>query len=260
LHRDTGGTYTIPVDHHALAIISIIGSSLDVLGAMYLAYDLLGGEHGPLRALTRGVTYGAIYAIGFGFPLGPVFGIACGIAHGITLAVEFSRASRGVLEPGFWHDAAASAVRGVGHGVGFAWYFGVRAGILFAIASALGQAAAYRMGIRPDMEYSPAPRFRVSRRQIIGALNRTLGYAIAAAVLCATVAHRPDRAIPFGILVGLTVGIVTGLTSSATPLIEWAADHVPERRMGVYGVVLILFGFGLQSAQYWTTLLDIPIR
>ena len=31
-----------------LALISIIGSSLDVLGALYLAYDLLGGEHGPL--------------------------------------------------------------------------------------------------------------------------------------------------------------------------------------------------------------------
>jgi hypothetical protein len=36
-------------DRHALAIVSIIGSSLDVLGSLYLAYDLLGGEHGPLR-------------------------------------------------------------------------------------------------------------------------------------------------------------------------------------------------------------------
>ena len=41
------------MDKHALALISIIGSSLDVLGALYLAYDLLGGEHGPLRTLTR---------------------------------------------------------------------------------------------------------------------------------------------------------------------------------------------------------------
>jgi hypothetical protein len=35
------------IDKHTLALISIIGSSLDVLGALYLAYDLLGGEHGP---------------------------------------------------------------------------------------------------------------------------------------------------------------------------------------------------------------------
>ena len=34
------------VDKHTLALVSIAGSSLDVLGALYLAYDLLGGEHG----------------------------------------------------------------------------------------------------------------------------------------------------------------------------------------------------------------------
>jgi hypothetical protein len=42
------------IDKHTLALISIVGSFLDVLGALYLAYDLLGGEHGPLRTLTRG--------------------------------------------------------------------------------------------------------------------------------------------------------------------------------------------------------------
>jgi len=248
------------MDHHALAIISIIGSCLDVLGAMYLAYDLLGGEHGPLRALTRGVTYGAIFAAGFGIPLGPVFGMACGITHGFTLALEFSRASRGRHDPGFWHDTAASAIRGLGHGVGFAWYFGPVAGLLFGAASTVGQAVAYRIGIRPDMEYLPAPHFRVSRVVILAALNRTLGYGIAAAVLCATVAHRPDRAVSFGAVIGLTVGVVTAISSCASPLIEWAADHVPEKRMGVYGIALILAGFGLQSTQYWTTLLDVPIR
>ena len=48
---------------------SLISSSLDVLGALYLAYDLLGGEHGPLRTLTRAVTYSALMGIGFGIPL-----------------------------------------------------------------------------------------------------------------------------------------------------------------------------------------------
>ena len=31
------------IDRHTLALVSIAGSSLDVLGALYLAYDLLGG-------------------------------------------------------------------------------------------------------------------------------------------------------------------------------------------------------------------------
>ena len=44
------------------------------------------------------------------------------------------------------------------------------------------------------------------------------------------------------------------------PFVEWYADHVPEKRMGVLGVGLILVGFGLQSVQYWLTLLDVGIR
>jgi hypothetical protein len=49
------------IDKHTLALISIIGSSFDVLGALYLAYDLLGGEHGPLRTLTRGYVRGTLW-------------------------------------------------------------------------------------------------------------------------------------------------------------------------------------------------------
>ena len=72
------------IDKHTLALVSIVGSSLDVLGALYLAYDLLGGEHGPLRTLTRGVTYDALFGAGYGLALGPVFGLASDGAHGIT--------------------------------------------------------------------------------------------------------------------------------------------------------------------------------
>src|SRR5580698_5596274 len=98
------------IDKYTLALISVIGSSLDVLGALYLAYDLLGGEHGPLRTLTRAVTYGVLFGGGYGLALGPVFGVASGVAHGITLAWEFSRASRREPKPGIWLDMAMSAI------------------------------------------------------------------------------------------------------------------------------------------------------
>ena len=58
------------IDKHTLALVSIVGCSLDVLGTLYLAYDLLGGEHGPLRTLTRGVTYGVLFGTGYGLGLG----------------------------------------------------------------------------------------------------------------------------------------------------------------------------------------------
>jgi hypothetical protein len=132
------------MDRHTLALISIIGSSLDVLGALYLAYDLLGGEHGPLRTLTRAVTYGALFGIGYGLALGPMFGLASGTAHGITLAWEFSRASRHDPKPGFWVDTAMSGIRACGFALGAAYLFGAPFGITFGVLSTVGQVIAYR--------------------------------------------------------------------------------------------------------------------
>jgi hypothetical protein len=246
------------MNHHTLAVVSIVGSCLDLLGALYLAYDLLGGEHGPLRAVSRGVTYGALFAIGYGISLGPVFGAACGLTHGITLAWEFSAASRGRRYPGFWHDAAASAIRGCGHAIGGAWYFGPVFGLLFGAVSTLAQIAAYSLGVRPSMNYAPAPRPRIGRFQLLTVFNRTVGYGVLAWGGVKFV-HQPAAAVEFGVHLGLTVGLVTFASTALSPIVEWGADHVPERWMGVFGVVLILLGFGLQSVQYWITLLDVRV-
>ncbi len=167
------------IDKHTLALVSIVGSSLDVLGALYLAYDLLGGEHGPLRTLTRGVTYGALFGAGYGLALGPVFGLASGVAHGITLAWEFSRASRGGPKPGFWYDTAMSAIRGAGFALGAAYLYGGTFGATFGALSTVGQVLAYRAGIRPTIDYQPATRPRLTKHQFLAAVNRTVGYAVA---------------------------------------------------------------------------------
>lgn len=246
------------VDKHTVALISIIGSSLDVLGALYLAYDLLGGEHGPLRTLTRAVTYGVIFGIGYGLALGPVFGLASGIAHGMTLSWEFSRASRHQPKPGIRVDVLMSAIRGLGFGLGTAWLFGPIFGITFGALSTVGQVAAYRFGIRPTMEYNPATRPRVTRTNLLSALNRAVGYAIAG-YLSSLVSEHREHAVAVGLRAGLTIGVVTAVAVSFTPFVEWTADHIPEKRMGVWGIGMILTGFALQSLQYWTVLLDINV-
>jgi len=251
--------WSATIDRHTLALISIVGSSLDVLGALYLAYDLLGGEHGPLRTLTRAVTYGALFGIGYGIALGPVFGLASGLAHGVTLAWEFSRASRHEPEPGWRLDAAMSAVRGCGFALGAAWSFGAAFGVAFGTLSTVGQTLAYRIGIRPTIDYKPATRPRLTRLQVLAAINRTAGYG-AAGYLSSLVAHQLSHPIATGLKTGLAIGVVTAAAGSCTPFVEWIADHVPERRMGVLGVALILTGFALQSIQYWATLLDVTVR
>ncbi|HVW86756.1 MAG TPA: hypothetical protein VHB50_18855, partial [Bryobacteraceae bacterium] len=137
--------------HHQLAAISIVGSILDVLGALYLAYDILGGKHGPLRALTRGVTYGILFGAGYGAVLGLPFGIAAGLAHGVTLAFELTRASKQLPKYPFRYEFLFSAIRGLGFGLGAASIHGPEFGAVFGILSTFGQALAYRIGIRPGL-------------------------------------------------------------------------------------------------------------
>src|SRR5438309_5529230 len=67
-------------DHHTVAAVSIAGTCSMLLGSLYLAYDLLGEQHGPLRLLTHAITYSPVFGIGYGLGLGPFFGLAAGIA------------------------------------------------------------------------------------------------------------------------------------------------------------------------------------
>lgn len=247
------------IDKHALAIINIIGSSLDVLGALYLAYDLLGGEHGPLQTITRAVTYGVFFGVGYGLALGPVFGFASGATHGITLAWELSRAARRAPKPELWHDAIMSAIRGCGFALGAAFLFGVRFGVAFGVLSTVGQVIGYRFGIRPTLDLAPGTRPRLTWRQLLAVVNRTAGYALAG-YLSALAGRQRAKALTLGLEAGLLVGVVTAIVNACMPFIEWTADHMPARRMGVIGVVFLLIGFALESIPYWVTLLDVNIR
>lgn len=246
------------MDHHLLAAISIAGTSLDLLGGMYLAYDLLGGKHGPLRTLTRGVTYAAIFATMYGIPLGWKFGVAVGVTTGFTLAFELSRVAREEPEYSLAVDAVFSLIRGVGFGIGLFPDFGLRFAEIFAGFSTAGQIFAYWIGFKPTMEYQQESRPRMTRKKALAALNRTAGYVITSLV-CGAISQR-TLFVGFALKVGLSIGIATAVATFLMPWIEWVAENLPERRLGVFGIGLILSGFSLQSVQYWVALLDIPVR
>jgi hypothetical protein len=199
-----------------------------------------------------------LFGGGYGLALGPVFGLASGVAHGITFAWEFSRASRHRPNPGLWYDSAMSAIRGGGFALGAAYLYGGAFGATFGALSTVGQVVAYQAGNRPTADYQPATRPRMTKRQFFGVVIRTVGYA-AAGYISALAAHQPANALSVGLKAGLVIGVVTAIAGSCTPFVEWVADNVPEKRMGVFGVGLILSGFALQSVQYWAALLDVII-
>jgi hypothetical protein len=246
------------MDHRTLAAISIGGSGLDVLGSLYLAYDLLGGQHGPLRLLTRAVTYSVVFGIGYGLGLGLFFGLSAGVATGLTLAFEFNRASRGLDHYPLPLEILFSAIRGTSFTLGLWPMVGLRFAVAFGVLSAVGQAVAYYFGRRPGVDYAAKGRPHISRRQFWGTVNRTVG-TLAAALICSAFVQHLQHPWLFALRVGLVTGMVTGVGITLTPFIEYYADHLPERRMGAFGVALIVCGFALQSLQYWLALFDVKV-
>jgi hypothetical protein len=246
------------MDHHTVAAISITGTCLDVLGSLYLAYDLLGGQHGPLRLLTRAVTYSIVFGIGYGIGLGLFFGLVSGAATGITVAIELNRAARGLKHYSLAWEGMFSAIRAFGFGAGLYRILGLRFAIAFGLLITAGQIVAYSRGMRPATDYAASRRPRLTRRQFWGTVVRTIGYT-AAALICSAFVHHVDHAWSFAIRVGLVTGLVTGVGATVNPYIEYYADNLPERWLGAFGIGLILCGFALQSIQYWLTLFDVRV-
>ena len=244
------------MDHHTIAAISISGSCLDVLGSLYLAYDLLGGRYGPLRLLTRAVTYFVVFGIGYALGLGLFFGLVAGLATGVTLAIELNRAARGLNHYSLPWEALFSSIRSAGFAIGLYPTVGVRFAIAFGLLATVGQVIAYSRNVRPSMDYVADRRPRFTERQFWATVVRTVGY-LGAALICSALVHHVDHSVYFAVRLGLVTGLVTAVGVTLNPHIEYYADNLPERYLGSFGVLLIFFGFSLQSVQYWLQLLDI---
>jgi hypothetical protein len=247
------------MDHHTVAAISIAGSCLDVLGSLYLAYDLLGGQHGPLRLLTRMVTYSIVFGVGYGLGLGLFFGVACGAATGVTVAIELARTARTQEHFSLFWESVFSAIRGVAFGAGLSWMVGFRFGTAFGILVTLGQIFAYSWGMRPSVDYGASRRPRLSRRHMLMVVVRTVGY-IATALICSAMVQHLDHPWVLALRVGIATGIVTAVGNAFVPFIEYFSENLPARIMGAFGIGLIFIGFSLQSFQYWLVVLDVPLK
>lgn len=246
------------MDHHTVAAISIAGSCLDVLGSLYLAYDLLGGPHGPLRLLTRAVTYSILFGLGYGLGLGLLFGVASGLAIGVTIAIELDRTSRRQDHYSLPWEALFSAIRASAFSAALYPQVGLSFAIVYACLLTAGQVIAYSRGIRPSMRYISSSRPSFRRAFLVSTALRTAGY-IAAAQVCSVFVRHLDHPWLFATRLGVVTGLVTGVGMAFSPHVEYYADHLPQRRMGVVGVALMFCGFAMQSLQYWIAVFDVRV-
>jgi len=89
--------------------------TLDALGGLYLAYDLLGGKNGPLRTVTKSVSYGLMFGSTYGVPLGVWFGLAGLLVSGPALCIEIGRRNVRDVHP-FFEAVAFGLLRAVSFG------------------------------------------------------------------------------------------------------------------------------------------------
>ena len=244
------------VDHRTVAVIALSGTALNLLGGLYLAYDLFGGKHGPLRTLTRAVTYGVLFFLGYTVFLPISFAVLAALGTGGTLGVEFASAARGTRQTRV-AEALSSVTRSACYGLGCWLLFGWRFAVCFSVLTAAGQIVAYRMGFTPAMGLDARRQWR---KHLLGVANRTIGYAVAGFVSALVAQEQNRTAMLFGVGMGVTLGAISASIVVIGPIIERWADGLPARRLGVFGTFLIFSGFLLESIEHWLVLFDMPIR
>jgi len=99
---------------------------------------------------------------------------------------------------------SASAIRGAGFGVGTGHLHGATFGLVFGGLSTVGQVIAYRLGIRPTLDYQSVARPRLTKGQFWASVNRAACYVIAG-YLSAVLTHQAAHGWAFGWQVGLAI-------------------------------------------------------
>jgi hypothetical protein len=248
-------TYLTP---RFVAEISLIGMGLDLFGGFYLAYDLLGGKHGPLRTLARTAGYIMLFFIGYVVLLGLWYALIASVGMGILLTAEYRFA------PGLEGDqfsrltpAAFGMLRGVVIGVAAATIAGAQFAAAFGLLSGLGLVVLSLARFSPADDYERRSNLRLTRHKLLATAWRAAVIS-AAGVIASMLPSSNTHSMALGIKLGLAAGAVNALVTTFSPPIEWWIENLPERRLGAAGLGLILIGMLLQSFQYWTVLLNNP--
>ena len=243
------------MDEHIAAVITVIGMTCDVMGGLYLAYDLLGGENGPLARLTKIVNYSVLLVLLFLTTMGLKFALIVGIAFGTALGLHFDRAGKGIPDTYKFLLLTAilrgSAITGA-VSLKENYILGLTMGILvFTMSMVLP-----KMRISPSMLYHSGKKPQLTLKQVIIALG-LMAAAIGSGLLGASIAHGDAQTITFVIRFGVTFGFAIFVVSTISPLIEWYSDHLPPQTFGTAGVVLFIVGFLIQSIPSIATIFDV---
>lgn len=239
------------LDAHQIALIDLAGIALNAFGTLYLAYDLLGGEAGPLRIVTRALTYGLLFAVSYGSFLGARFGLVAALGLGGALAIELPSAL-GKTDLSKTRHVLLGAVRGSSLGLGVALTYEWKMGVVFAAFATISLTVSYFAGFSPSHSARSLERLpeHFHRTQLIGSVVRGTIYLLAGIFGGLLLGD-----FHYGFMIGIRLALVVGVTSAGiaimSPYVEVWATELPPKRMGFYGILLMILGSIVQSIQYW---------
>lgn len=243
------------MDDHLSAIITIIGMTCDVMGGLYLAYDLLGGENGPLARLTKVVNYSVLLTLLFVTTMGLKFSLIVGFAFGTALGLHFDRAGRNIPDTGKFllgtaflrASAITAAVLLKENNIILA---GVMGALVFLMSFVLP-----KLKISPTQLYISAKKPQLNLKQL-GIAAVLMFVAVGSGLFGASIAHGDSQTIGFVVKFGLTFGFSILIVTSVSPLIEWYSDNLPPQSFGTAGIALFITGFVIQAIPSFATIFD----
>jgi hypothetical protein len=242
------------LDNYTSAVISMTGMTFDSVGGLYLAYDLLGGERGPLSKMTRIVTYSLMAVLIYAFTLNLKFALIAGIGMGSLFGLQLDWIGAGKkLDRRHLIFLAVSRflVLTAATSVILSWLTACMIGLAAFCASL----ASTRFKFSPDYWYeaSRKPEFKI-RRLVVGLM---LGTMVASMAFLGETISGVKGALPTALRLGLVVGLGTAFIATVSPFVEWYADNLPPKRMGYIGAILFLIGFIIQAIPSLVILLGL---
>lgn len=242
------------MEPHFAAQLTLLGMACDVVGGIYLAYDLLGGEKGPLNTFFRLVNYSVLAILIFCIALGPKFAIPAGLGIGCAFGLHLENASRNNPDT-LWFLFKLGLIRALGIGIGV-WVNGYPTmSWVMAIIVMIMSVILPRFGISPATVYQSDKKPQLKKKQLI--IAATLGgIAMVTAFLGAEITGQ-SLAVQFGVRMGLTFACTTLLVTTLCPIIEWYADNLPPKTFGFIGALLFVIGFSIQALPAVAVMYDI---
>lgn len=250
------------LSEQAVAGISLAGSVCDVVGALYLAYDVFRRHAGPLGLLTRAVTYSLVMAVPGWALLGPAFAAIAGSGLGTLIALDqwrLSRHQRLQLSSPLTQSAWAGAARGVVLGLACipdrGWRFGLATSGCAGGLAGLLYGAGLVPTFRPYRGGGWLPPRHAMRAAVLRGLALGAGVIAAGALVGRGGAAGAGAATELGLELAGLVALVSVLVALVAPVVEFWIDNAHDSFFVYAGLGLLFCGLVLDSIPHIVVLL-----